>query len=206
MTAWLADLASWAWDRHHNVLSWYVRPLFFLPFCWFAWRRSIAGIALTLVALATSMAWFPAPEHPDPAVVRMLAVERDYLLGEWTPPKVAVALLVPLTFAALAAALWRRSIGWALVVVNIAVLSKVGWTYGVDGGAGADAHLVPALLGLAVVDLALLGAARWLRGRPAGVGTHRRGSTQTADGVRERPAMCADARTGRTGVGTTSRG
>ena len=65
MAEFLADVASWAWARHHNVLSWYVRPLFFLPFCWFAYRRSATGMALTLVALATSMAWFPAPTHPD---------------------------------------------------------------------------------------------------------------------------------------------
>jgi hypothetical protein len=64
MAEFLADVASWAWARHHNVLSWYVRPLFFLPFCWFAYRRSATGMALTLVALATSMAWFPARRTP----------------------------------------------------------------------------------------------------------------------------------------------
>ena len=63
-------------------------------------------MTLTLVAPATSMAWFPAPVHPDPAVVHFLEVERDYLLGEWTVAKVAMSLIVPLTFPALAAALW----------------------------------------------------------------------------------------------------
>ena len=158
-------LATWAWQRHHNVLSWYVRPLFLLPYCWFAYRRSVVGIAATLVALVTSMAWFPAPATPDPAVVRMLAVERDYLLEEWTPVTFAVAALVPLVFGALAVALWRRSIGWALVVVNGAVIFKIGWTFVVDGGgAGALAHLPAALAGLAVVDLALV---RWAYRRPA---------------------------------------
>ena len=56
----LESLAEWAWARHHNVLSWYVRPLFLLPLAWSAHRRSPAGVAVTLVALATSMAWFPA--------------------------------------------------------------------------------------------------------------------------------------------------
>jgi hypothetical protein len=64
MQEWMTELASWAWARHHNVLSWYIRPLFFLPFCFFAYRRSWAGIVATLVALATSMAWFPAPTKP----------------------------------------------------------------------------------------------------------------------------------------------
>ena len=65
---------------------------------------------MTLVAPATSMAWFPAPESPDPAVVSMLAAERDYLLGEWGAAKAAIALLVPLVFLGIAAALWRRSV------------------------------------------------------------------------------------------------
>ena len=163
MNEWLTELASWAWNRHHNVLSWYIRPLFFLPFCFFAYRRNGIGIAVTLVALATSMAWFPAPSNPAPEVLQMLQVERDYLLGEWTVWKVAIALLVPLIFGGIAVALWRRSIGWALVVINAAVLFKIAWTYFFDGeGAGAQAHLPTALVGLAVVDVVLVGAARWL--------------------------------------------
>jgi ABC-type glycerol-3-phosphate transport system substrate-binding protein len=27
------EFTTWAWERHHNVLSWYIRPLFLLPFC-----------------------------------------------------------------------------------------------------------------------------------------------------------------------------
>ena len=42
---WLSDFGDWAWARNHNVLSWYIRPLFLLPFVYFAWRRSPPGIA-----------------------------------------------------------------------------------------------------------------------------------------------------------------
>ena len=169
MPDWIGELASWAWARHHNILSWYIRPLFFLPFCWFAYRRSGLGMALTLVALVTSMAWFPAPARPDPAVIRFLEVERDYLLGEWTAAKVAMSLIVPLTFAALTVALWGRSLTWAFVVVNAACLFKIGWSYWFDeSGTGADAFIVPALAGLAVVDAGLILAARKRRlGRSA---------------------------------------
>ena len=169
MNEWLTELASWAWDRHHNILSWYIRPLFLLPFCFFAWRRSRLGIGITLLALATSMAWFPAPAAPDPAVVEMLRVEQEYLLGEWTVWKVAIAVLVPLVFVGIAAALWRRSLGWALVVINSAVLFKIAWTFFFDGeGVGALAHLPAALLGLAVVDGVLIGTAHWIRRRGSG--------------------------------------
>jgi hypothetical protein len=162
MQEWLTELASWAWARHHNVLSWYIRPLFFLPFCFFAYRRSWPGIVSTLVALATSMAWFPAPTDPDPAVIQMLQVERNYLLGEWTAAKVAMSLLVPLIFFGLAAALWRRSFGWALVVINAAFLFKIAWTFFYDSeGTGAKAHLQAVLIGMALVNIVLVAAARW---------------------------------------------
>lgn len=170
MHEWSTELMSWAWARHHNVLSWYVRPLFFLPFCFFAYRRSILGLVATVVALVTSMAWFPAPADPTPAVIEMLRVEQQYLLGEWTIWKIAIALLVPVIFGGLAAALWRRSLGWALVVINGAVLFKIAWTFFFDGaGAGALAHLPAAVAGLVVVDTVLVGVGLWLRHRTARV-------------------------------------
>lgn len=73
---WLNDFLAWAWDRHHNILSWYTRPLFLLPFCYFAYKRSLAGISLTLFALVTSMFRFPAPEQPDPVVLGFLTMEK----------------------------------------------------------------------------------------------------------------------------------
>ena len=94
-------------------------------------------------------------------MIHFLEVERDYLLGEWTAAKVAMSLIVPLTFAALTVALWRRSLTWAFVVVNAACLFKIGWSYWFDeSGTGADAFIVPALVGLAVVDAGLILAAR----------------------------------------------
>ena len=38
------DFLNWAWARHHNPLSWYIRPLFVLPFCYFAYKRSVWGV------------------------------------------------------------------------------------------------------------------------------------------------------------------
>src|SRR3712207_2843780 len=91
------EVVAWAWERHHNELSWYIRPLFFLPFCYFAYKRTLTGIAITLVALATSMAWFPAPEVPSRAAVGILAAEEEYLTGNWALWKVLLALIVPAT-------------------------------------------------------------------------------------------------------------
>jgi hypothetical protein len=159
------EFAAWAWARHHNVLSWYIRPLFLLPFCYFAYKRSLWGIVLTVVALATSMFWFPAPEHSSPAVNEMLASEREYLTANWTLWKVLIGLLVPLGFAALALAFWRRSLAWGLAVINAMVLFKVGWTFLFSTEAGAMSHLPAAVLGLVVCDALILYVMRRMRAR-----------------------------------------
>jgi hypothetical protein len=159
------EFVAWAWARHHNVLSWYIRPVFFLPFCYFAYRRSLWGIVLTLIALATSMFWFPVPEHPSPAVNEMLASEREYLTADWTLWKVSIALLVPLTFAALGLAFWKRSLAWGLAVVNAAILFKIGWTFLFSTQAGAMSHLPAAVLGLVVCDALILYIMRRTRAR-----------------------------------------
>ena len=115
----LEEFASWAWARHHNVLSWYIRPLFLVPFCYFAFKRSVAGVVLTIVALLSSMFWFPEPSVLSPAVASALAAERQYLLGPWPLWKVAVSFLVPGLLAALAYAFWRRSWLWGALVLNV---------------------------------------------------------------------------------------
>jgi hypothetical protein len=155
-TGTLDGFGAWAWERHHNVLSWYIRPLFFLPFCYFAYKRSLFGMVLTLVALATSMSWFPAPETTSPAVVEMLAAEEAYFAADWTLLKVLLALIVPISFAALGLAFWKRSLVWGLAVINGAILIKTGWTFVVSSEAGAMSHLPAAVLGLAVLNAVIL--------------------------------------------------
>ena len=147
------EFVAWAWERHHNVLSWYIRPLFLLPFCFFAYKRSLWGMTLTLLALATSIFWFPAPGESSAAVKEMLGAEREYLTANWTLWKVLMALVVPATFAALGLAFWKRSLVYGLGVINAAVLIKVGWTFVFGTEAGAMSHLSAALLGLAVCNV-----------------------------------------------------
>jgi hypothetical protein len=159
------EFVAWAWERHHNVLSWYIRPLFVLPFCYFAYKRSLWGMMLTLLALATSMFWFPVPGESSPAVKEMLAAEREYLTANWTLWKVLIALLVPLTFAVLGLAFWKRSLVYGLAVINAAILFKIAWTFLFSTGAGAMSHLPAALLGLVVCDVLILYVMRRLHAR-----------------------------------------
>jgi hypothetical protein len=160
----LEAFLSWAWARHHNVLSRYIRPLFLLPFCYFARRRSVKDIVLTLLALATSMFWFPEPEQPDPEVLEFLAVEKDYLTGDWTLAMVLMALLVPASLAVLALAFWKRSLFYGLAVINAMVLTKIAWSvyYGGDSG---RALLPSAPLGVAICDAVVLHVAHRMRGK-----------------------------------------
>jgi len=86
---------QWAFERHHNVLSWYIRPLFIIPMVIFAFKKSWAGMFASVFALFTSMFWFPAPEATHPQVEEFLAFEMDYLKGAWTVPKIVTSLAVP---------------------------------------------------------------------------------------------------------------
>jgi hypothetical protein len=162
-TGTIDDFAAWAWARHHNELSWYIRPLFLLPFCYFAYKRSLLGIVLTVVALATSMFWFPAPERVDPKAVEFLAVEKEYLTDGWSLWKVMLALLVPVSFAALAVAFWKRSLVWGLTVINIMVLVKIAWSFYFGDESGGLTLLPSALAGLAVCDAVILYVVRRIR-------------------------------------------
>lgn len=144
-------LLDWVWQRHHNVLSWYIRPLFLIPLAWLAFRRSVWGIAVTVAALLSSMAWFPAPSTVNPRVERFLAFERNWLTGDWTATKVALTLLAPLALAAYCAAFWRRSLLWGVVLLNAMAIGKLSWGVVAGGGTGW-AMTAPALIGLAIGD------------------------------------------------------
>jgi hypothetical protein len=122
------DFFSWAWERHHNILSWYIRPLFLVPFCYFACKRSTWGIVLTLIALATSMFWFPKPETVSPQAKEFLEAEIEWLFGEWPLSKILMTLLIPITFVMLGAAFWKRSLLFGLSVVVFMAVVKVTWS------------------------------------------------------------------------------
>jgi hypothetical protein len=150
------EFVVWTSTRHHNELNWYIRPLFLLPFCYFAYKRSLWGITLTVVALATSMFWFPVPERADPRAVAFLAVESEYLMGEWSLWKMLLALLVPVSFAALAVSFWKRSLVWGLAVINVMVLVKIVWSFYFGDASGGLTLLPSAVVGLAVCEAVIL--------------------------------------------------
>ncbi|CAG0931881.1 hypothetical protein TFLX_02333 [Thermoflexales bacterium] len=157
----LTNFAEWAWARHHNPLSWAIRPLFILPLCYFAYRRSWKGIVGTLIALATSMFWFPAPEAPDPTIVAFLAAEQAWLTADWTLSKIGLALVGAFSLIALMAAFWKRSVVWGLVLINGIALAKSVWSV-YEGGESGWLVVPFAVAGMLICDVVVLSAVkRW---------------------------------------------
>ena len=140
---------DWLFARHHNVLSWYIRPLLLIPIMLAAWWRSWAGLMAGIFALLTSMAWFPAPAIADANVTRFLADEVAFLRGGWTLAKLLYTLVVLAYFALLIAAAWQHSGKGLAVVLTAAAVAKVAFSL-MGSGAAASAMIAPALVGLAI--------------------------------------------------------
>ena len=150
----VSDFLAWAWARHHNILSWYIRPMFILPFIYFAYQRSWKGLIVTVIALFTSMFWFPAPAVADPAVEQFLQAEKDYILGGWDLSKVLWTMTVPAFFLFLGLAFWKRSWWWGVAVINIAALGKITWSI-LSAGEAGRATVGPAIIGMLVCNAAV---------------------------------------------------
>ena len=140
---------NWAFDRHHNTLSWYIRPLFLIPFCYYSFRRNWAGISITIFCLFTSMFWFPRPDVVDNSVMEFLQFEKDYLLGKWDALKILIALTVPISFLALGVSFWKHSVLMGLGVVILMATGKIIWSIQ-NAGESGQAIMLPAIIGLTI--------------------------------------------------------
>ena len=119
---------EWAFTRHQNILSWWARPLLIIPFCYFAYQRSINGMLLTILAILTSMFWFPVPEEVDPQALKFLEMEKQYLTSEWNIEKILWTLTIPLFFIGISIALWHRSIVLGIGIAVSGAMGKIIWS------------------------------------------------------------------------------
>lgn len=164
-----SEFFDWAFTRHQNVLSWYIRPILLIPFIAFAWRRSHAGVWGSVFAMLTSMAWFPTPANPDSSVAEFLEIEREYLTQDWGASKVLGWVLVMTLMAMLALAFWRRSLVLGGGVLVLIAAAKVTWSVLAAGDAGLSV-VIPASVGLVICIAAVLYADRRLRARRSAAG------------------------------------
>jgi hypothetical protein len=140
---------DWVFARHHNQWSWYIRPIFLIPFCFFSYRRSWSGIAITMFCLFTSMFWFPAPVEVSDDAKFFLRYEKDWLYGKWDYKKALLIATVPVSFFALALACWKRSLLIGLALVVLMATGKITWSVYNAGEAGRSV-IVPAIAGLLI--------------------------------------------------------
>lgn len=140
---------NWAYERHQNQLSWYIRPLFLIPFCYSAYKRSWTGISVTVFLMLTSMFWFPKPDAVSSQVKDFLQMEMDYLLGDWSLSKILITLLVPVSLTTLAVAFWKRNLYFGISVMIFIAVAKMAWSVAFGGDAGKSIF-IPAVVGLII--------------------------------------------------------
>ncbi|MFG3495717.1 hypothetical protein [Streptomyces sp. NPDC047928] len=168
----IGDFLSWAWPRHLNPVSWYTRPLFFLPIAYFCWTRRPVALTVTIVAMLSSFFWFPAPapDAVDPEIAGVLEMEKRLFTDPTWITWVSLAA-IPLLIAGICVAFWRHSLGWGLVVIDAGLALKILWVFA-NSGQDGRATLLPLGLGGVAITALVLGVARW-RGPRLGLGARR---------------------------------
>lgn len=155
---------DWAFARHRNQWSWYLRPVFLIPFCYFAYKRSWTGINVTLFCLFTSMVWFPEPDVVADNVNEFLEYEKQYLYGNWDVYKILLTLTVPLSLFILGVAFWKRNLWLGIAVITLIATGKIVWSVYNAGDAGYSI-LVPAIIGFIVCIVFIIIGFRKLSGK-----------------------------------------
>lgn len=146
------EFLEWAFARHHNQLSWFIRPFFIIPFCIFALKRCFSGISFTLFCIITSMFWFPEPSVVNSRVQEFLQFEIDYLTGDWGVNKILITLVVPLSLTLLALAFWQRNLWFGFSIMSLIAFGKIGWSFIFAGDSGKSV-ILPAIVGLVICIL-----------------------------------------------------
>ncbi|WP_372401848.1 hypothetical protein ACCO40_14915 [Bacillus spizizenii] len=119
----LQDILDWAFRRHLNPLSWYIRPLFLLVLVYAAYKRSWKGIIITFVLMMSSMVWYPEPKKIDLQMKKVLEFEQMLLSSPVSAVLTIAFMMVFLGF--ILAAFWKRSLVFGLILLNVTLVGKV---------------------------------------------------------------------------------
>lgn len=147
------NIAAWVWDRHQNQFSWYSRPLFLIPACYYAYRRKFWMIVGFMAMLVCSLFWFAAPENVAEHVSGYLAWEKQlFFSNESMIPIFLLSVAVAVFLVGLFSAFWYRSFWLGLILINAGTAMKivVSTTLGNEFG---TAVLIPSLSSLAIINL-----------------------------------------------------
>lgn len=117
------EILDWAFQRHLNPLSWYIRPVFLIVLAYFAYKRSWKGVIITFVLMMSSMVWFPAPETINPQMQTVLEYEQMLLS---TPISAIFTIALMMAFVTLILmAFWKHSLRFGLIILNVTLIGKV---------------------------------------------------------------------------------
>ncbi|ARV46884.1 hypothetical protein P9293_18630 [Bacillus inaquosorum] len=143
------DILDWAFRRHLNPLSWYIRPLFLLVLVYAAYKRSWKGIIITFVLMMSSMVWFPEPKRIYLQMQKVLEFEQMLLSSQVSAVLTIVFMMVLIGF--ILAAFWKRSLVLGVILLNVTLAGKVALSLFFTGESGW-APLGNTIFGLMMVN------------------------------------------------------
>lgn len=161
-----SSLGEWIWDRHQNQFSWYSRPLFLVPACYYAYRQKIWHVVGFMLLLATSLFWFEAPEHVSENVRGYLEWENElFFVNPSRGPLLLLAVTVVFFLFGLFQAFWNRNAWYGLLLINAGTVVKVIVSIWFGEAAGRAA-IIPSLSSLAVINFIAFLVWRKFRANP----------------------------------------
>ena len=162
----LNDFLNWAWARHAESTQLVYSPAVHSAVLLLCVQEEPLGHGADLVAVTSSMFWFPVPATPDPRAAALLDVERQYVGGPLTLERIVLTALIPIWFVALAWGVRRRSWLGVATVIGSGTFLKVAWLFR-EAGSNAWLIIPPVALGTAVCACVLSIAYTRVRNRPA---------------------------------------
>ena len=147
------NIGSWIWDRHQNLFSWYSRPLFIIPACYFAYQHKLWHTTACMVLMFASLFWFSAPEQVSVEVQAFLEWEKQlFFIGDSITPLVFLLVGVLFFLIGLFYAFYKRSIWYGLLIINIGTLLKifVSLYWGQEAGTTA---ILPSISSILIINV-----------------------------------------------------
>ncbi len=147
------NIAAWVWDRHQNQFSWYSRPLFVIPACYYAYRQKLWLVIGFMALLFCSLFWFAAPQSVPEHVSGYLEWEKQlFFSNESKSPIIILLVAVTVFLTGLFWAFWHRSFLLGLILINAGTLMKIVFSLTLGDEFGTAA-VIPSLSSLAFINL-----------------------------------------------------
>lgn len=160
------NIGEWIWHRHQNLFSWYSRPLFIIPACYYAYRRKIGFVISILIILGTSLFWFSPPVVVSETVSKYLEWERQAFFNpEYRLPLIVLSTTVLFFLFGLFYAIWQRNFWIGLIVLNIGNILKIAVSL-IFGGNAGNAVIIPTLSSIFIINLVAFGIWKWRKNNP----------------------------------------